>query len=179
VPGPALGTGNLRMGTPHGPLFCSATEVRMRTCEHCGCQVEATAAQCSHCRWWSEEILVRLLRHPEPGVRKQAAFDAGFVQRSERLIRTLAVALRDPVPAVRQQAGVQLFICGREAAAAIPELIGALGDCDLIVRRLAAASLSMIGPLARAALPSLEQLRDTDDELLRVWVGEAERSLAG
>jgi HEAT repeat protein len=151
----------------------------MRTCEHCGRKVEATAAECPHCRSWSEAGLVQLLQHPDPRVRQQAAFDAVFAPRTERLIRALAVALRDPVPAVRQQAGVELFICGREAVAAIPELIEALGDCDLRVRRLAAAALSMIGPPARAALPSLKRLRDSEDELLRVWVGEAERSLAG
>jgi HEAT repeat protein len=151
----------------------------MRTCDHCGRQVEATVAKCLHCLWWSEAVLVELLRHPEPAVREQAAFDAVFAQRTERIIRALAAALRDPVAAVRLQAGVELFICGREAAAAIPELIEALGDCDLKVRRVAAASLSMIGPPARSALPSLEQLRDSDDELLRVWVREAERALAG
>jgi HEAT repeat protein len=140
--------------------------------------VEATAAKCPHCRWWSEAVLVQLLQHPEPGVREQAASDAVFAQTTERLIRALAVALHDPVIAARHRAGVELFICGRAAAPAIPELIEALGDCDLKVRRLAAACLSMIGPPARAALPSLQRLRDSDDELLRVWVGEAERSLA-
>ena len=150
----------------------------MRTCEHCGRQVATTAANCPHCLWWSESVLLQLLRHPEPDVRGQAAFDAVFAHRTERLIRALAVALRDPVTTVRQQAGVELFICGREAIAAIPELIEALGDCDLKVRRLAAASLSMIGPPARAAKASLEHLRDSDDELLRLWVRNAERSIA-
>jgi HEAT repeat protein len=150
----------------------------MRTCEYCGHQVEAESAKCPHCRRWSEEVLLALLRHPEACVREQAGFDAVFVERTPRLLRALAVALRDPVTAVRQQAGVALFICGRVAVAAVPELIEALDDSDLKVRRLAAASLSMVGPPARAALPSLAHLRDTEDELLRVWVGEAERSLA-
>ena len=78
----------------------------MRTCEHCGRQVATTAANCPHCLWWSESVLLQLLRHPEPDVRGQAAFDAVFAHRTERLIRALAVALRDPVTAVRQQAGV-------------------------------------------------------------------------
>jgi HEAT repeat protein len=149
----------------------------MRICEHCGGQVEAAAAKCPHCLWWSEEVLVGLLQHSERGVREQAGFDAVFVQRTERLTRALAVALRDPATAVRQQAGVALFICGQEGAAAIPELIEALEDPDLIVRRLAAASLSNIGPPARAALPILAQMRETEDELLRVWVREAEQSI--
>ncbi len=151
----------------------------MRTCEECGRQVAADAAECPHCRWWSEEILVELLRHPEPKVRERAGFDAVFVKRTERLIGALAVALRDPVAIVRQQARVALFICGREAAAAVPELIEALSDSDLMVRRVAAASLSMVGPPAEAALPVLARIRDTEDERLQVWVKEAERSIAG
>jgi HEAT repeat protein len=152
----------------------------MRICEHCGREVEATAAKCPHCLWWSEEVLVELLRHPEPAVRTQAGFDAVLVlRRTDRLIHGLAAALRDPVTAVRRQAGVALFICGREAEAAVPKLIEALADPDVKVRRLAAASLSMIGPPARVALPSLAQLRDAEDDFLRVWVVEAERSLTG
>src|SRR5262245_58203689 len=151
----------------------------MRNCDHCGRQVEATAAKSPHCLWWSEGVLVGLLSHPEASIRIQALSDAVLVDRSERLIRALAVALRDPVTSVRQDAGVALFICGREAVAAVPELTAALYDLDLKVRRLAAASLSMVGPPAKAALPSLSQLRDAEDELLRAWVAEAERALAG
>jgi len=114
---------------------------------------------------------VRLLKHPDPRVRERAGFDAVFVDRTERLVRGLAACLSDPATPVRQQAGVALFICGSEAALAVPELIEALGDSDVIVRRLAAASLSKVGPPARAALPSLAKLRDTTDELLRVWAG--------
>ena len=43
----------------------------------------------------------------------------------------------------------------------------------LTIRRAAAASLSLIGPEARAALPSLRQLEHDPDELLRVWVRAA------
>jgi HEAT repeat protein len=150
----------------------------MWTCEHCGRQTEGEAAQCPHCRRWSEEALVRLLQHPNPRVREQAGFDAVFVDRTERLVRGLAACLSDPETHVRQQAGVALFICGSEAAPAVLELIEALGDDDVIVRRLAAAALSMIGPRARAALPCLAKLHDAKDELLRGWVREAERSLA-
>lgn len=120
-----------------------------------------------------------LLRHPDAATRHRACHDAVFVPWSESLLRGLAAALRDPDAAVRQQAGVALFISGREAALAVPELIEALGGPDLAVRRLAAAALSRVGPPARAASPALAQVRDTEDGLLRAWVEEAERSLAG
>jgi HEAT repeat protein len=101
-----------------------------------------------------------------------------LVEWTERLIRALAVALRDPDTHVRQDAGVALFISGREAEVVVPELIEALADPDLKVRRLAAAALSLVGPPAKEALPTLAQLRNAEDDLLRVWVAEAERSLA-
>ena len=78
----------------------------MRTCEYCRQPVAATTAKCPHCLGWSEAVLVQLLQRPEPSIRAQAGFDTVFAQRTERLIRALAVALRDPVTAVRQQAGV-------------------------------------------------------------------------
>src|SRR5436309_1995899 len=115
----------------------------METCEHCGGQFETAAAigaRCPSCNRWSERILVGLLRHPEPAVRGNAASSAVLVARTERLIRALAVAVRDPVTSVRQDAGVALFICGREAGGAVPEVIEALRDPDLKVCRLAAAS---------------------------------------
>src|SRR5207248_3326690 len=98
---------------------------------------------------------LELLQHSEAAVREQAAFDAVFVERSDQLVRALAAALCDPAVAVRRQAGVALFICGREAEAAIPQLIEAFGDPDVIVRRVAAGSLSMVGPPAKVALPRL------------------------
>lgn len=151
----------------------------MRTCEHCGGHAESESAKCPHCSRWSEAALVGLLRHPDAAIRLRACHDAVNVPWSEPLIRGLAVALRDSDAAVRQQAGVALFIAGPEAAVAVPALIEALGDPDLMLRRLAAAALSMVGPPAKAALTALAQVRDTEDGLLRAWVEEAERALAG
>jgi HEAT repeat protein len=151
----------------------------MRTCERCGSQVDAESPKCPHCLWWSDEVLVKQLQHPNAAIRERAGFDAVYVDRTQRLIRGLAAALRDPVTPVRQQAGVALFICGREAEAAIPELIEALADSDLIVRRVAAAALSMIGPPAIKALPALSRIRDSEDEQLHEWINEAERAIAG
>jgi HEAT repeat protein len=151
----------------------------MLICEHCNRQADVDSARCPHCLWWSEGVLVRLLQHEDARVREQAGLDAVFVERTPRLIRTLATALRDKITAVRQQACVALFICGREAAIVVPELIEALTDHDIKVRRVAAASLSMIGPPARLALPTLASIRDTEDEQLRGWIQEAERAIVG
>lgn len=56
-------------------------------------------------------------------------------------------------------------------------LITALQHADLTIRRAAAATLSLIGPEARAALPSLRQLERDPDELLRVWVRAALKAI--
>jgi HEAT repeat protein len=118
------------------------------------------------------------LQHTEAETRAQAAKDLVFVSSSERPVAALAELLGDPVPAVRQAAGLTLFICGRHAEAAVPALIEALGDSEVVVQRLAAAALSMVGRPACAALPKLSELRSAADELLRTWVAEAERSIA-
>jgi hypothetical protein len=97
-----------------------------------------------------------------------------FLVPDDEIARALAVVLRDPIVAVRQEAGLGLFICGVKAKPAADALVAALDDSDLKVQRLAAASLSMIGPPAREALPKLATLRNASDELLRVWVAEAE-----
>jgi HEAT repeat protein len=112
-------------------------------------------------------------------VRAQAASDFGFLIPSERGVLALAVALHDPVVAVRRKAGVQLYLGGPRTTPAIPALIEALDDPDVIVQRLAAAALSMVGPPARVALAKLAELRRAPDEELRAWVAEAERTIAG
>jgi HEAT repeat protein len=146
----------------------------MRTCSYCGEQVDEAVANCPHCRSYSREVLLRLLRDPAPDVRAQAASDLVFLVPDEEIVGALAVALRDPVVAVRHAAGLELFICGAKAEPATVALVAALDDSDLKVPRLAAASLSMIGPPARGALPKLAGLRTVPDEKLRAWVAEAE-----
>src|SRR5262249_39004551 len=97
----------------------------------------------------------------------------------ERQVQSLATALRDPVAAVRQRVGVQLFVCGNRASAAVTALIESLDDPDVIVKRVAAAALSMVGAPAQAAMSKLSELRGVADEKLRMWVAEAERRIAG
>jgi HEAT repeat protein len=151
----------------------------MRTCESCRKEVESTLSQCPNCHAWSQIGLLGHLTHADPEVRRAAASSMIFLDRTEPNIRALAIAFRDPVPAVRQAAGVTLFSCGAPAVMALPELIESLDDPDPVVRRLAAGVLSMVGPPAKAALARLAQLRNTEDELLREWVAEAERCIMG
>lgn len=150
----------------------------MRPCEHCGVALPVDTPNCPKCRWWSEAVLLRLLRHSDETVRAQAAFNMVFLDPSESQVLALATALRDPAASVRRQVGVQLFCCGR-AEAAVPALIEALDDADVVVQRAAAAALSMVGRPAQAALPKLAELRGVADEQLRQWVREAERRIAG
>ena len=146
----------------------------MRTCSYCGEQVDEAVAKCPRCWGHSREVLLRHLRDPDPDVRAQAASELVFLVPDEEIVLALAAVLRDPVVAVRQAAGLELFICGAEAGPATEALVAALDDSDLKVRRLAAASLSMIGPPAREALPKLASMRTVPDEKLRAWVIEAE-----
>jgi HEAT repeat protein len=140
----------------------------MPCCEHCGEELPADARKCSACGRWSEPVLLALLQNPDPQVRIQAVNDLAFVCASERMVLALAKALHDADVRVRQEVGLRLFICGNEAGAAISDLVEALADANVVVRRWAAATLAMIGPPARSALPRLAQLRSTTDEKLKV-----------
>lgn len=63
-------------------------------------------------------------------------------------------------PNMRQEALFNLIEYGRPAAPAVPELIMCLGDTNLQVRQFALGGLYSIGPLAKAAVPALENLLD-------------------
>src|SRR5262249_49270737 len=64
----------------------------------------------------------------------------------------------------RRQAALALGMLGREAKAAVPALVVALGDKNELVRRQAAQSLGDFGARARAAVGKLgEALRDAKD----------------
>ena len=123
--------------------------------------------------------MLTLLQDPDPQVRIQAVNGLAFVVTSERMVVALAKALHDADARVRQEVGLRLFICGNRAGAAISDLIEALDDANVVVQRWAAATLAMIGPPARSALPKLAQLQSTTDEKLKVWVLEAERTMSG
>ena len=122
----------------------------MQCCERCGEELPAAARQCPKCGRCFEAVLLALLEDADPAVRSQAVSDLGFCAASERVIRAFASVLFDADSTVRREAGLQLFLRGRLAEAAIPALIAALDDADFVVRRFAAAALSMIGPHAEA-----------------------------
>jgi HEAT repeat protein len=146
----------------------------MRSCPYCGEQVDEAVAMCARCGWYAKEVLLRLLAERDPKVREQAVSDLVYLVPDEEIVRALAAMLRDPAPAVRQAAGLQLFICGKKVEPVAEALIAALDDADVVVQREAAAALSMIGPAARAALPKLATLRNAADDKLRGWVAVAE-----
>ena len=63
---------------------------------------------------------------------------------------------------------------GAAAEEAIPALIGALGDKEAGVRRLAARALGRIGPGAGEAIPELKRLAAEDpDETVRRYARDA------
>ncbi len=75
-------------------------------------------------------------------------------------IEELETMLADADPKVQAQGAYGLGQKGREAVAAVPGLVKALGSNDTQVRQYAARALGRIGPEARAAVPALvEALR--------------------
>lgn len=67
-------------------------------------------------------------------------------------VPTMALLLRDSVPAVRKEIAVALGKIGKEAVAAGSQLVGALGDADPEVSEAAFETLAELGPAAREAL---------------------------
>jgi HEAT repeat protein len=60
-----------------------------------------------------------------------------------------------------------------KSVAAIPKLIAALTDQDPRIRRQAAETLGLFGPVARTALPALWQALRDDDGEVRLHASEA------
>ena len=121
---------------------------------------------------------INALKDANPRVREKAVFDLSrSVGDPEDAILALADALHDDDVDVCRQAVVSLFAFGAKSRIVMPSIITALQHADLVVRRAAAASLSLIGPEARGALPILRQLENDPDEELRVWVQEAQKAI--
>ena len=75
---------------------------------------------------------------------------------------------------MRRLAAAAVANIGPEAAAAVPELIGALGDADTQVKINAAVALSRIGPKAEPAIRPLAQaLNPKEPALVRQYAAEA------
>ena len=96
----------------------------------------------------------------EPQVNETAAMALGRI--GFAAVQPLANELqRSTDPQVRYQITSALAFIGPEAEAAVPQLIAALQDENVIVRRGAARALGQIGPGAAPAIPELIQaLRD-------------------
>jgi HEAT repeat protein len=73
---------------------------------------------------------------------------------------------------MRWQAARELGLRGADSAPAIPYLVAALKDEEEKVRLFAVLALGEIGPLARKAIPELEEMVETerDGELRRATV---------
>jgi len=97
----------------------------------------------------------------EPQVNETAAFALGRI--GYAAVAPLANELqRSTDPEVRFQATVALAFIGPDAESAVPQLVSALKDENVAVRRGAARALGQIGPGAASAVPSLIQaLQDT------------------
>ena len=94
--------------------------------------------------------LARLVRHPEPGIRRRAALAAGRIG-DPALVPGLLDLMNDQEVEVRQMAAFALGLLGD--AAAVERLIAALADSHPIVRGRAAEALGRIGD--RRAAPDL------------------------
>jgi HEAT repeat protein len=97
------------------------------------------------------------------GVEKQGVEDA------------LIKLLKDPAPFVRTQAARAL----KHSKGAVPALIEALKDEDVIVRRCAVVSLGEIGIDAKSALPAVRGLLKDKDSQVRDRAAEAVKKIGG
>ena len=142
-------------------------------------------------------LLIERLRFPENGAASQAALNllvmtgtaavaplrlclhdatprfrqivvhalGGMGAAAERTIPDLVRALGDPIREVGLAAAHALFSIGPKA---IPELCRELRNQDCHVSRLCLYTLSHFGPMARAAVPAIEQsAADTNDHVFR------------
>jgi hypothetical protein len=78
----------------------------------------------------------------------------------------------------QQQLAMQLGQMGKEAAAAVPDLVKAMAF-DPLVAREAATALGMIGPAAKEAVPALQALAAAKDVQLRARCGGAAADRGG
>ena len=94
--------------------------------------------------------LERLVRHPEPGIRRRAALAAGRIG-DPALVPSLLDLMNDQEVEVRQMAAFALGLLGD--AGAVERLVAALADSHPIVRGRAAEALGRIGD--RRAAPDV------------------------
>jgi HEAT repeat protein len=127
-------------------------------------------------------VLIRLLQHQDPHIRRFAARGFEWPWPTARLpgakaaIPVLNNALKDDYAYVRKYAAEALEQFGPAAREAVPALIESLEDDDEGVRKAAIHTLGEIGPEARDAVPALMKLLNSDDRRLR---GNAASALGG
>lgn len=92
--------------------------------------------------------LQRLLRHPEPGIRRRAALAAGRIG-DTALVPGLLDLMNDQEVEVRKMAAFALGLVGDPAA--VERLVASLADSDPLVRGRAAEALGRIGDRRAAA----------------------------
>jgi HEAT repeat protein len=111
-----------------------------------------------------------LLEDRDSKVRMEAALALGWRARAKLLrepaavVQSLARALQDPDPGVREGAAVALGDVGPEAAPAVPLLERLLSDKSRKVRLRAAVALGFIGAEAAGAVPTLLQRLKAEPE---------------
>jgi HEAT repeat protein len=122
--------------------------------------------------YWSQAV-----RNDDPQARLQTL--SALKKGGDKAIPVLVELLGETTPPadeaveVRWTAGDLLGQLGRNGAAAVPALAGALKDPDAHVRGVAIRALGQIGPAARDAVAPLTGLLGTDDRL------DALKALAG
>jgi HEAT repeat protein len=98
--------------------------------------------------------LLEATNDPDERVRCRAVIAYGWVGRAEADLEPILKALKYGDAEIRRCAARALSWCGK---AAVPALIEALRDPDVVVRSDAAYSLGSIGPEARDAVPALNE----------------------
>jgi len=125
-------------------------------------------------------ILARLLRDPDPKVRRHIAVWLGWMKKAPvEMVPPLIVAAGDSDPEVRAAAVHSLGSVGPEGKDAVPTLLVSLTDEDARVRREAIYALSQIGPNARAGVPQLIELLKSEDREVRKEAAHALGHIGG
>jgi len=101
----------------------------------------------------------------------------GLKHRALRTVEEFASDLTNRNAEVRRIAAEALGQLGPEARAAVPDLVRALADPEILVRRASARALGQIGPEARAAVPDLVRALADKDSYVRLSAAEALRQI--
>ena len=108
--------------------------------------------------------LARCLEDPQAEVRRMAVVAVMEVGGdSLETVEALAMALNDADPVVRRRAAAGLATLGQTSEPVLDRLLVALQDTNDGVRRHVMAALGALGPVARDAVPALQQVFHSND----------------